>query len=190
MHDEYLKAAAGKTLAIYVPKPGFLAVHPETIAPKSAIVGGSFSVNEPDLVLVDAQGNLNDAVNLRTFEERLNSAAGRHVTKYPTIARFAMKHFDLIEVGSARYSNHLQSWYVASLTNGPALAAWLGEPAPRVGGSEETWKRAAGLLLNRMGPGKATQLAAKHGYGQKGLGQAMLYELGQLEPDLVPPIAW
>lgn len=68
-------------LNIYLPR------HPlgTTISPGSGIVGSDS--DDRELVVIDFEGNIYGAENLRTYEQRVMHAAGRQVTKYPTVAR-------------------------------------------------------------------------------------------------------
>src|SRR5215469_15701016 len=97
------------TLAVYVPKPGTVAA--KEIAPASAIVGAE--PTESGHVMVYYEGNLYDYVNLTTYLNRLSSAAGRLVDKYPTVARKSVPADDLIEVG--RYDP--TTWKLVEVTN-------------------------------------------------------------------------
>lgn len=78
-------------LDIYV--PGGVAA--ALIKPRSAIVGRPHG----DRILVDFEGGLHGSETHRTFSGRLVSAAGRHITRYPTVARAAYPPEALIRVG-------------------------------------------------------------------------------------------
>jgi hypothetical protein len=71
------------------------------IAPGSGIVGLS---RDNGGVLLYFEGNLHNAENLRTYEERLACAAGRLFTRYPTVAKILLSREDvereLIAVGT------------------------------------------------------------------------------------------
>lgn len=79
----------------------------ERIRPGSAIVSDPTARRPADLdnigpdrtVLVDYEGNLYDAKNLRTFTGRVQSAAGRHMVRYPTVARALVPRSELIQIG-------------------------------------------------------------------------------------------
>lgn len=81
------------TVDVYVPKPGCL-TH---IAKGSAIVGSAYSESE---VLIDYEGNLYDAENMRRYSQRVAHAADRHNSLYPTTARMVVVNDDLIRVGT------------------------------------------------------------------------------------------
>jgi hypothetical protein len=68
-------------VAIYVPE--LPAARPLSIAPASGIVGRPV---EPGRVLVYYEGNLNGAVNLQRWEDRVICAAGRLLTHASTVA--------------------------------------------------------------------------------------------------------
>jgi len=48
-----------------------------------------------EMAMIYYEGNLYDAMNLNTYEERIACAAGRAHTRYPTIARSAIFKEDL-----------------------------------------------------------------------------------------------
>lgn len=85
----------GRTL--YVPAPESILRH--TIRAGSGIVG---TVQDDGRILIDYEGNLYGAENMKTYEERALHAFDRHVWKgrgYPTAARAFATRDDLIEVG-------------------------------------------------------------------------------------------
>jgi hypothetical protein len=104
-------------LRLFVPRPGSATA--AQIDPGSAIVG--VDTGEPT-ILVDYEGNRHNAVNLRRYWQRAAQAAGRHLSRYPTIARSRVPREDLIPVG----------WFDGASQEitldapGEALAAWLG----------------------------------------------------------------
>ena len=82
MSSPPVSAEVARKLWILVPKSGSY-VRP---IDGSGIVGSS-SEDSGDLIRVDFEGNLFGALNLTSFWERIFHAAGRHVTRYPTVAR-------------------------------------------------------------------------------------------------------
>lgn len=108
-------------LKIYVPA--------HTGRPREQIKRGSSIVGVRDLELIKVhfEGNLYGAVNLHKYVERLRSAAGRYVARYPTGAVMWTDESTLVEVGE--YETN--SWGIAEISNPTALAAWLDpEPLP------------------------------------------------------------
>lgn len=101
-------------LPIYVPRGSRLSF----IAKGSGIVGTSLSATH---VLIDYEGNLYDAVNLRTFRARVAHAAARHIDRAPTIARVTCAPEDLRSIGFYDEGKH-----ELVITDGPTLALWLG----------------------------------------------------------------
>ena len=89
-----------------------------TIAPGSAIVGRGETDGR---VHVYFEGNLHGAINLERFIDRAAVAAGRLEQRYPTVAQAFMPAERLVEVGT--FDCDLNR---VTLTNEPALAAWLG----------------------------------------------------------------
>lgn len=67
---------------ILVPSAGGKNKHPYPFVAGSGIVG----LKGEDYGLVYYEGNLNNASNLNTIDERIIVAAGRLMTKYPTVA--------------------------------------------------------------------------------------------------------
>ena len=75
---------------------------PWSIDPGSGIVGTiepAIVGNDPDVLVVDYEGNRYNAVNIITYADRVAHAAGRHVTKYPTAARAWVSPGSMIQVG-------------------------------------------------------------------------------------------
>lgn len=87
------------------------------IAPKSGCVVRRGAKG----TLVDYEGNLPGAMNIRTFADRVAHAAGRAATSYPTIARSLAQPEHLVLVGWFD-SERGQIW----VEDEAALAAWLG----------------------------------------------------------------
>lgn len=106
------------------------------IRPGSGIVGSPVEVppalqpvivlaDEPARLRVDYEGNLHNAVNIVTWEDRLKHAAGRHVWNdgrgYPTVARMWVEADKLHAVGS--YDTN--TWRVVEITDQAAVDAWV-----------------------------------------------------------------
>lgn len=81
-------------LRLFVPLPGSATA--ARIDPGSAIVGVDTGAPE---ILVDYEGNRHGAVNLHRYWQRVAQAAGRHLARYPTIARSQVPREELIPVG-------------------------------------------------------------------------------------------
>jgi hypothetical protein len=134
-----------RTLSLFVPAPNRL----QLIRSGSAIVGSDYA---PGLTLIDYEGNVYDADALRTFEGRLIKAAGRHVQRYPTVARSVVDSRDLRTVGLAIELPSL-AWVVTTIDNAGALADWLGaEPLPPLWGSPELRSREAARVARTLSP--------------------------------------
>jgi hypothetical protein len=115
-------------LTIYVPRtptPHSLA----NIKPGSALVG----LPAADRTVVYYEGNVYGADNLRTFAQRLNCAADRLDSRYPTIARISVNNEDLIDVGTVRKDLASLYWGVDDIREPELLQHWLGsEPLRNV----------------------------------------------------------
>jgi hypothetical protein len=107
------------TLSVYVPQVGAL----PWVDPGSGIVGSSLD-GIPDKLLIDYEGNRHHAVNLVTLADRLAQAAGRHLTRYPTVARAVVDADRLLWVGTFDPSTGR-----VELGNSEPLEAWLAEAA-------------------------------------------------------------
>ena len=121
-------------LALYVPEPatadGRALVF--EIRQGSAIVGtpGEYGI------LIDYEGNLY-GTDPKDYEEKLQHAAGRHRTRYPTVARAFAPPGSMRQVGHAAYNEEWRRWVVECIEDEAALAGWLGdEGLPRIGGDE------------------------------------------------------
>ena len=88
-------------LNVYVPAPA----SDLGIVPGSGIVGTrqERTTHRCRLVLIDYEGNLYGAMNIRTLEDRLHHAAGRHIMRYPTVARRLARVSELVFVGDYYY---------------------------------------------------------------------------------------
>lgn len=145
-------------LDIFVPAIGTVARR--VIAPGSAIVGKATGQD----VLVDYEGGIY-RMNRFDFESFLQSAAGRHTVRYPTVARMLLPVGHLIKVGVASYLPILHAWLISDITVPDALQAWFDESPthadlPTVGGSMEMKQRAAGRLFARMRPDVMVRIMA------------------------------
>lgn len=83
-------------LRVYVPT--LTASIRKMIVPGSAIV--SRGRVEDARILVYFEGNIYNSASMRKYSERVLHAAGRLVTRYPTIALAAVPPGDLIQVGT------------------------------------------------------------------------------------------
>jgi hypothetical protein len=134
-----------KYLRIYVP------AGPSMIFPGSAIVGTY--EREDDSKTVYFEGNKYAALNLRTFEGRLQVAASRLTARYPTTAKCAFVPGDLICVGIAKTLTDTETWIVDALLEARRLQEWLGsEQLPIVGGSADLRERVSSTLFQKLTP--------------------------------------
>lgn len=111
-------------LSIVIPAAEAARTHPSLryIRPGSGIV-----LREREHAILDFEGNLYGAENLRTYRERLMHAAGRARDNYPTVARtFLDSVEDLVFVGT--YDT--DTWTAVFSTNSDAAEAlrrWVPE---------------------------------------------------------------
>jgi len=103
-------------IAVYVPATMRLA----HVKAGSAIVGTPFRGG----VLVDYEGNLHGAANLKTYADRALHAWGRHVKRYPTVARALVEPYEVVQVGS--FDPEAGVVAVFRGTQHGALKRWLG----------------------------------------------------------------
>lgn len=89
------------------------------IAPGSAIVG----TPEGDSIRIDYEGNIYGRAQLHGYAMRVLIAAGRHIERYPTVARALVDPAHLIHIG--RWDAHAEQLDLdaAGTTH---LVAWLG----------------------------------------------------------------
>jgi hypothetical protein len=117
------------TLSVLVPKKDS-APH-AVIKPKSAVVGVVHSAQNENCVMLDVyyEGNLYGAVNLVEYDDRLQCAAGRLLTRYPTVARgfWLVDMFDIVGRVSYTYDSAHKLWRRGDLviSDRKALDAWL-----------------------------------------------------------------
>ena len=81
-------------ISVFVPASGVVT----GIDPGSGIVAGTPARDE-SRILVDYEGNRYGAVNMVTFADRVARAWDRQRTRYPTIARAAMRVEQLVKIG-------------------------------------------------------------------------------------------
>jgi len=124
----------------------WVAINPaECIAPRSALV--SSADQSGDSRLCYFEGNLYDADNMRRFTDRVMHAAGRAVTRYPTVAKSRIPVTDLRHVGTY----DARSRRICSITDHDALLSYLSpEPLPVVLTAEEARRRASAALSGFM----------------------------------------
>lgn len=120
-HRWLLRRSPPYTKANTPPMPVYVPASDEGhgIARGSAIV----SMAGPDAggrITVWYEGNLYGAENLKHFEERLRSAAGRAATRYPTVALASLEACELKQVGVYHYATAK-----LELTDAKALETWL-----------------------------------------------------------------
>ena len=142
-------------LTLYVPTGGSTLI----IADGSAIAG---TPSEDGRVLVDYEGGLYRPD--MEYETKLQHACGRHVMRYPTVARMHARAGELKPVGTARRDPALLGWVVAEITDPDALCQWLnGADLPPVGGSRAMKERAAGHWANKIDPFDLSRIQATSG---------------------------
>jgi hypothetical protein len=79
------------------------------IAPGSAVV--AMLADDFDHLVIYYEGNLYGAENLRTWEQRLECAAGRLVAKYPTVARMTVENTAVRPLGEYDTVTKTVTWY-------------------------------------------------------------------------------
>lgn len=110
-----MTTASSRILKVYVPKEGSY-LH-AVLVPGSAVVGGDAAA--PGQLWVDYEGNRYGAENLQTYQQKLDHAADRHLTNYPTVARQAVPPEWVLEVGTWDHDNKL-----LTVSDPQALEAW------------------------------------------------------------------
>lgn len=93
------------------------------VLPESAVVScATCFPRSQERILVDLEGDKYGTA--KTVFDKVVHATGRHMTRYPTVARLFLKTEDTVEVGSFRMSTG------AVLIEDPvAFAQWYGVPA-------------------------------------------------------------
>lgn len=114
-------------LNLYVPV-GEQAHH--EIAPGSGIVGLP-SGTMPGYLKVYYEGNLIGADNLNTWLERVQCAAGRLATQYPTVARSFLPEEGMQQVGTMTYAPCI-GIEALDIENLEALRGYIGDEADQV----------------------------------------------------------
>lgn len=95
-----------------------------TIVSGSGIVGTiEAPPGEGGRVVLDFEGNLYRASNIKTFADRVMIAAGRHVTRYPTVARIYARLSDVVCVG---YWEEISGRVLPNENCEAYLPEWLG----------------------------------------------------------------
>jgi hypothetical protein len=145
-----------QTLRIFVP------TGPTDILPGSALVATEVLLD--DRYDVYYEGNRFGSLSLSTFEDRLNCAASRLVTRYPTTARAPLKKDQLVHVGYARTLRDTKTWVVSEIFDGEALKTWLGsEDLPQLNGSTALRERLSGTIYRKL---SVTEIARLTGIAQ------------------------
>ena len=111
------------TLAVYVPAADHRDV--ALIRGRAGIVGAVTPEPVTGRVVIDFEGNLYGASNVRTWADRVLVAEGRHRVQYPTVARETVRPDALVRVGTL----HDESCRVTPrlwVENRPPLADYLG----------------------------------------------------------------
>lgn len=102
---------------VYVPKSEEVQAR---IAPGSGIVCAE--TDKPYRMLY-FEGNIYNAVNIRTFADKVLIAAGREAENYPTVAKYLVDPAEVEEVGT--FDGHS-----ITVTNEDALREWIGDFDP------------------------------------------------------------
>jgi hypothetical protein len=117
------------TSTLLTPKAGATNEYIAGIKAGSALAAVPLSDN---MVALYYEGNTNDACNLHDMQERIYCAAGRALTKYPTIAVNYMPESAIAElfdvVGSVDVVGERMQ---INVTNKPLLDAWASQYKPR-----------------------------------------------------------
>jgi hypothetical protein len=103
-------------LDVYVPK---LAALP-AIQPGAGIIG-SQRVDHPGKLLIDYEDNRAEAINIRTYADRVLHA-DRHLTGYPTSKRLLVDADDLLVVGTFDTRSG-----VVEVSDSQVLESWLAD---------------------------------------------------------------
>ena len=104
-------------LKLFIPSPD--STYYKVLAQGSALVGAPADARFGDgNVLVYYEGNIYGACNLETFADKAKCAAGRLITRYPTVAQVVLPREELIEVG------FMEDGYSVTLVREDLIAAW------------------------------------------------------------------
>jgi hypothetical protein len=98
------------------------------IKPGSAIVGTLRVAGDhgPERVTVDFEGGIHNPSYFANFEARVLHAAGRHKTRYPTVARMSLEAEQLRPVGTY----DADTWTITDLYDEAALRDWVSRWRP------------------------------------------------------------
>jgi hypothetical protein len=107
---------------VYIPSPASRSAL--TIDSGSAIVSAALHDANGHLT-VDFEGNRYNSPQFAAFADRADHAAGRHLVRYPTIARANLPASDLVEIGTYDTETGNVTLHDKSATD--ALAAWCGQ---------------------------------------------------------------
>lgn len=113
--------------SLYLPVPTENNIVGRTAKVGSAIVG---SPSGNGSLVLDYEGSLHGAVNLKRFADRAAVAAGRHASRYATVARMTALESEVIEVG----------WYDDETGEVTALEPSIDALLTWVGCTEEEWE--------------------------------------------------
>ena len=111
-----------QSYTVLVPKPGTRAA--DIIDHGSGIVSEGI-IDTEGRIEVYFEGNRHGAENLRTYAQRVGSAAGRLVQRYPTIARATCASDDFHVVGRYLFT-HDWSTFALKLTDEATALDWCG----------------------------------------------------------------
>jgi hypothetical protein len=121
---------------------------PHDVRPRSAIVGE----RSGDMIDTHYEGG-GSSENVKTFEHRINHAAGRRRERYPTIARRSWEVDDLIRVGTVAYDDAMRHWVITRITDVDALRGWVGEDEPLVeNGSDALTEEVGSRAFSQLTP--------------------------------------
>ena len=104
-------------LPIYIPSEDSMESSP--LAPGTAIVGIKFVDESKTFVLGYYEGNIYNADNIKTFEDKCMFAAGRGVQKAPTTAFQLFNVNEIKQVGEYDYTSHK-----ANISDRDAVELW------------------------------------------------------------------
>lgn len=90
-----------RTFDVLVPKK--TSYYSELIIKGSAIIGIDSELNPNDAYVIYWEGNLYNAKNLQTFEQKALSAISRFITKYPTMATGRCPKSSMDKVGEITF---------------------------------------------------------------------------------------
>jgi len=106
------------TIPVYVPAPG----HQTFIDAGSGVV--ATEAPGGGLLRADYEGNRYGAINMVTYADRVNHAAGRAADSYPTSARSVLPSDTLVRVGT--WDDKTGRVHLDGVAARAAVRAWLG----------------------------------------------------------------